>query len=246
MHKERGKTDVRRRLLSLRFVLSAVILAAAALGLRPGMAALGKYYSKESIEIKRSLRKFDTADLAGFQKEWKLRLETTEDDIGTEEYVIVRLDRKSPSEDLESGYLLVTYYNDPRDKVPHAPDVCYRQAGAIVKKKTTIKLDIPGISPQQTPVEAVLLTLSAGLENRIVIFFFVVEGKFRRTREQVRWVLGMPGNKYCYFAKIEATTIYRKDSDPTKAIAVAKKLLAESVPVLIDQYLPDTRQLGRR
>ncbi len=85
-----------------------------------------------------------------------------------------------------------------------------------------------------------------GPGNRIVIFFFVVEGKFRRTREQVRWVLGVPGNKYCYFAKIEASATYPKDGDPAKAIGIAKKLLAESVPVLMDQYLPDTRQLDRR
>ncbi len=246
MHQESGKADVWRGLLSVRFVLSTVILSAAALGLRPGMAALGKYYAKESIEIKRSLRKFDTANLAGFQKEWKLRMEETEDDIGTEEYMIVDLDRKSPSKDLGSSFLFVTYYNDPRDKVPHTPDVCYRQAGAVVKEKTTIQLDIPGISSQQTPVEATLLVLSRAFENRIVIFFFVVEGKFRRTREQVRWVLAMPGNKYCYFAKIEAIASYPKDGDPTGAIEVVKQLLAESMPVLMDQYLPDTGQLGRR
>lgn len=246
MHKESGKTDVWRGLLSVRFVLSVVILVAAALWLRPGMAALGKYYAKESIEIKRSLRKFDAASLAGFQKEWKLRMEETEDDIGTEEYVVLILDRKSPSEGQGSGYLLVTYYNDPRDKVPHAPDVCYRQAGAIVKENTTIQLDIPGISSQQTPVEATLLIFDVGREEQVLIFFFVVEGKFRRTREQARWVLGMPGNKYCYFAKIEAGANYPKDGDPTEAIGIAKKLLAESVPVLMDQYLPDTGQLGRR
>jgi hypothetical protein len=245
MHKERGKIDVWRGLLSVRFVLSAVILAAAALGLRPGMAVLGKYYAKESIGIKRSLRKFDAANLPGFEKEWKFRMETREDEIGTEEYVLVILDRKYRSEGLESAYLLVTYYNDPRDKVPHTPDVCYRQEGAIVKKKTTIQLDIPGISSQETPIEATLVVLNTGHENRIVIFFFVVEGEFRRTRQQVRWVLGMPGNKYCYFSKIEASATYPKDGDPTRAIGITKKLLAESVPVLLDQYLPDTRQLGR-
>lgn len=246
MHQESSKTEVWRGLLSVRFVLSAVILAAAALGLRPGMAALGKHYAKESIEIKRSLTKFDTANLPGFQKEWKLRMEITEDEIETEEYVIVILDRKYPSEGLKSAYLLVTYYNDPRDKVPHTPDVCYRQDGAIVKGKTTIQLDIPGISSQQTPIEATLIVLNTGHENRIVVFLFVVEGKVRRTRDQVRWVLGMPGNKYCYFAKIEASATYPKDGDPTKAIEIARKLLAESLPVLMDQYLPDTRQLGRR
>ncbi len=246
MHKESGKTDVRRRLLSVRFVLSAVILAAAALGLRPGMAVLSKYYAKETIGVKRSLRKFDVANLAGFQKEWELRMEETEDDIGTEEYAIVKLGRKYPSEDLESAYLLVTYYSDPRDKVAHTPDVCYRQAGAIVKAKTAIQLDIPSISSQQTPVGATLVDLNVGPGNRIVIFFFVVEGKFRRTREQVRWVLGTPGNKYCYFAKIEASATYPKDGDPTKATELARQLLAEATAVLLDQYLPDTSQLGRR
>ncbi len=246
MHEESSKTDVWRGLLSVRFVLSAVILAAAALGLRPGMAVLGKYYAKESIGTKRSLRKFDAANLAGFQKEWKLHTEETKDDIETEEYVIVALDRKYPSGGPKSAYLFVTYYNDPRDKVPHTPDVCYRQAGAIVKRKTTVHLDIPGISSQQAPIEATLVVLNTGPIDRIVIFFFVVEGKFRSSREQVRWVLGMPGNKYCYFAKIEASAIYPKDGDPTKAIDISKKLLAESMPILMDEYLPDTRQLGRR
>jgi hypothetical protein len=230
----------------VRFVLSAVILAVAALGLRPGMSALSKYYAKETIGVKRSLRKFDAANLAGFQKEWNLHTEETKDDIGTEEYVIVELDKKHLSKDLQSAYLLVTYYSDPRDKVAHTPDVCYRQAGAIVKAKTAIQLDIPSISSQQTPVQATLVDLNVGLANRIVIFFFVVEGKFRRTREQVRWVLGMPGNKYCYFAKIEASATYPKDGDPSKATEIARQLFAESMPVLLDQYLPDTGQLGRR
>ncbi|MCD6392672.1 MAG: hypothetical protein J7M40_04110 [Planctomycetes bacterium] len=246
MHKESGKSDVRRGLLSVRFVLSAVILAAAALGLRPGMAMLSKYYAKETIGMKRSLRKFDTTNLAGFQKEWKLRTEETADEIGTEEYVIVMLARKYPSEGLKTAYLTAMYYSDPRDKVAHTPDVCYRQAGAIVKAKTAIQLDLPGISSQQTPVQATLVDLKVGTGNRIVIFFFVVEGKFRRTREQVRWVLGMPGNKYCYFAKIEASATYPKDGDPSKATEIARQLLAESTPVLLDQYLPDTGQLGRR
>ena len=246
MHKESGKTDVWRGLLSVRFVLSAAILAVVALGLRPTMAALARYYAKESIGTKRPLQKFDTANLPDFQKDWKLRVGQTEDEVETEEYMIVNLVRKYPSQGPESAYLSVMYYNDPRDKVPHTPDVCYRQAGAIVKEKTTIQLDIPGISSQNTPIEATLVDLNTGPQDRIVVFFFVVEGKFRRTRQQVRWVLGMPGNKYSYFAKIEASTTYPKDGDPARAIEIVKKLLADAMPVLMDQYLPDTRQLGRR
>ena len=225
------------------FVLSAVLLAAAALGLRPAMAALGRHYTKEPARVRRPLREFDISCLSSFQEGWAAKLVETEAEIETEEYALVTLKNKYPTGGADSGYLLVTYYDNPRDKVPHSPDVCYRQAGGTVKQKTAVSLDIPGI---QGPVKATLLVMDMKLCDRVVVYLFVVEGEFRRTRGQVRWVLGVPDNKYAYFAKIEASFACPSGADPTVAIRTAERLLGESVPILMKEYLPDAGQLARR
>jgi len=245
MYKDRLMTSVGLRPM-IGFVLSAGLLAAAALGLRPAMAALGRHYTKEPAAVRRPLRAFDLSCLSSFQEGWTAKLSETDAEIETEEYALVNLKNTYPAGGVDSGYLLVTYYDNPRDKVPHTPDVCYRQGGGIVKQKKTVSLDIPGLAPGQSPVKATLLVLDMKLCDRVVIFLFVAEGEFRRTRGQVRWVLGVPGNKHAYFAKIEASAACPRGTDPTEAIRTTERLVRESVPLLMKEYLPDAAQLARR
>ena len=228
--------------LSIAFILAAIMLIVAATGLRPAIAAISKHFTKHAMEIRKSLRTFDPSEIPEFRKGWETGImESTTEDIETDEFTFVSFKSNDPAADIRSGYLFVTYYNNPKDKVPHTPDVCYRQAGAIINKKTAIKLHVPEISNE--PITATLLLMDVKTCNRAVIFFFSAEGKFKNTRGQVRWTIGTPGNKYSYFSKIEASAIYPTGEEPTQAIELIKKILRQSLPVLINEYLPDKKQL---
>jgi len=56
-----------RRLLSPLFLVTAAILLVGAIGLRPGLAALAKYYSKKPITPVLSLLEFDVHALPSFE-----------------------------------------------------------------------------------------------------------------------------------------------------------------------------------
>jgi hypothetical protein len=233
-----------RSLLSARFLLSALILVLAASTLRPGIQALNKYYMKKPIEIRRPLKEFDASRLPSFQNGWTTSAVLPHElfeDIGTDEGVFILLDKE-----LQQADLLITYYSNPKDKVPHTPDVCYRQAGAIVRKMRNIELDIPELLPKYPKIKARLVVLQLPACNKIVIFLFCAEGKLRYSREQVRWIIGKPGNRYTYFSKIEAASNYPIGGDEDEAIETCKILLREALPVLLTEYFPDKKQLKAR
>lgn len=247
MYEDRNTVSVGRSLLSARFLLLVIILVLAAVGLRPGMLALAKRYEKEPIAIRRPLKEFDISHLPSFRDGWKFaRRKAPIEDLGTDEYVQIAFTKENPSEDLLYAMLFVTYYSDPRDKVPHTPEVCNRQAGNIVKKMTTITIDTPELAPEHPQIKANLLILQRPRDNSADIYLFCVEGEFRRSREQVRWIIGKPGNRHVYFSKIEVAAAYPTGGDPTQAIEVCKKLLREALPILLAEHFPDKEQLKRR
>jgi len=236
-----------RALFSVPFIASLVILAAAAAGLKPAMHALAKEYRKETIPIRKPLADFDMSRLPGFARDWTFKHQKTVDDIETDEYAIIRLKCMDGGPGPSRAIFFVTYYSKQGDKVPHTPDVCYRQAGAVIKKMTTVMIDTPSLGPEykQIPVNLLLFEMPNGT-NQAVIFFFCVEGQFRQTREQVRWLLNKPGNRFMYFSKIEASTNYPLNSNPTPAIELCKKILSEATVILATEYYPSRAQIKRR
>jgi len=107
-----------------------------------------------------------------------------------------------------------------------------------------VTIDIPNLA-QSPKVKARLLLFQWQSHNLAVIFCFHVDGRFKNSREQVRWVIGKPGNRHVYFSKIETIATYRKDSDPGPAIDLCKRLFAEAVPILLSQYFPTKEQVKR-
>jgi hypothetical protein len=154
--------------------------------------------------------------------------------------------KKNGDHKFDRADLFVTYYNDPGDKVAHTPEICARQGGAEVKGLTTTVLETPELAPKYPQLTAHLVNLEWLDHNRIIIYVFIVEGEIVYTREQVRWVIAMPGHHYTYFAKIEAVVRYPLDADPVPAIECSKKLLREALPVLIKTYLPEERLFSGR
>ncbi len=235
-----------RALFSAPFIASLVILAAAAAGLKPAMHALAQEYRKETIPIRKPLADFDMSRLPAFAGDWTFKHQRTVEDIETDEYAIIRLKCRTGGRGPSEAILFVTYYSKQGDKVPHTPDVCYRQGGAVIKKMTTIMIDTPSLGPEykQIPANLLLFEMPNGT-NQAVIFFFCVEGQFRQTREQVRWLLNKPGNRFMYFSKIEASVNYPLNSAPAPAIELCKTILSEATVILAKEYYPSQAQIKR-
>jgi len=244
---ELSLVSLRNSLASARFLLSAVILIVAAVALQPGTKALAKKYEKKPMAIRKPLSAFDISRLPSFQTGWKYSWGREQiEDIGTAEYMHIILNRKGLIPEPKQVELLVTYYNNPRDKVPHTPDVCSRQEGAIIRKLSTLILDVPALADKHSKIKCRLVIMDFETVSFADIYLFFVEGKFRHTREQVRWDLGKPGNSRTYFSKIEAAVVFPTGGDPSHAIQACKTMLAEALPILLSEHFPTDEQITAR
>ncbi len=236
-----------RALPSPLFLICAVLIAAAAVGLRPGMAALAAHYVKESIDLRRPLAELRPAALPSFRPaSHRDPPSLPSDDIGTEDAVYLPIEgRRSAGTELEPS-LFVTYYSDPDDQVPHTPDVCYRQGGYIVNRMTTETIDVSGLGPEHAAITASIIDFVHKERRRVVIYMFCACGDFCHSREQVRWVCARLRYRYVYFSKIEALVTYYAEEDADAAAEMARQLLREALPVLVAEHYPRTEDLMRR
>ncbi len=230
-----------RNRLSAPFLSAALILIAGAAGLRPAMTALSVRFLKQSIPIRKPLAQFDISRLPSFSTGW-LTSNVPPEDIETDEFAIIHFSRRTFGTEPKEVVLFVTYYSDPQSNVPHTPDVCYRQGGAVVKKMSNITIDPPESAPCPK-IKARLLLMRRQKLNQAIIFCFYVDGRFRHSREQVRWMIRKPGNRYVYFSKIETVAMYPLNGEPTEAIELCKRLFAEAVGQLISEHFPTREQL---
>ena len=239
-----NKTTTWRSLLTGSFVVTAVVLVVAALTLRPALAALAKRYAKTPASIRRPLQDFDISRLPSFGNDWEsTAVPIPPDQIGTDQCVYLILRHRDKTAIPNRIEFFVTYYNDPREKVPHTPDVCSRQGGAIVLGQTTTVLKTPELAPEHPEIQARLLTYSQRGSEVIDIYVFYVEGQFKYTRGQVRWVIGMPGNRRTFFSKIEAVVPVPNPANRPESVAMLKKFLCQAIPILLTEYFPDTESL---
>jgi hypothetical protein len=241
----------RRSLLTLPFVLAAVVLALAAVGLRPGIAALTTHFSKASIDLRRELSTLDVGGMPSFrpaatEHEWSI----VSDDVGTTDVFEGVLELKSdvPDEDLAAAdrmyvVFFITYYSDPREQVPHTAEICYREGGATISRVSTIRIETPGLGPDNPSVHARLVDLIKEGRRRVVLYAFSCNGDYYDDRESVRFRIGWPGDKHVYFCKVEAAAECATDADYEKAVAACSAAIAESLPLLERDHLPTRAQL---
>ena len=232
------------------FVASAVVLAAAALGLRPAVRALAVHYAKEPIAIRRPLVDLDLTLLPSFRRvAGEVPPSVTPVDLGTEEFTWLALADESTEFRHQSASLFVTYYSNPRDKVPHTPEVCYRQQGTEVTGLTTDTLETPGLGPDTPSITIRVMQIHHPEPPAwgVLAYVFCANGKFCHDREQVRWIIGWPGDRYTYFSKIEVAAQYSPEAGPmgeAQALRRAKRLLSEVLPVLVEQHFPTRDQVA--
>jgi hypothetical protein len=243
-------TAVLRRLITGQFLFSAIILVTAAVWLHPVTAKLSAKYDKKPISIRRPLKELDMSRLPTFRSGWSQnKIILQPQDIGTSEYAYISMTKKGTLYKFQETVLFVTYYSNPQDKVPHTPDVCYRQAGATVNKLSTIDINVPELAGKYPEIKCRMVIMEQKEIGIVDIYVFFVEGKFRYTREQARWIIGKPGNQYTYFSKIEAVSYFQVSqiSDESgNAIERCKTLLIEALPVLLSEYYPTAEQITSR
>ena len=228
--------------LSPPFVACALMLGGAAAGLQPAVRALGRHYSKEPNSLRRPLDEFDAARLASFRVVTGGGLfdVVVSDDVGSDDALRVVVEKKGAAtegrRELDT-LLFVTYYNDPRDTIPHTPEVCYRQDGATVNAITPVYLDVDGIDPTGPKrIKARLLDLENAGVRAALVYVFCCNGRFYDDRLWVRLALGMPGDGYTYFSKIEVLTACPPGESFADAVQRCKLLLREALPILTEHF----------
>lgn len=236
----------RQTLASPLFVACALVIAAAAIGLRPATTALGDRYRKETIALRRPLNQFTAACLPSFRKAKRADSQRSRRDPEREDFVWVYVREEGRYRPPRRADLLLTYYSDPGDKVPHTPEVCYRQSGVEVTDISTVTVETPGLAPEHPQITARLLHLKQPVGQSVVLYVFCVNGEFCYDRERVRWIIARPGDRYIYFGKVEAVADCPSGPNTHAAVERCKKLLREALPVLVNEYYPDTAQLKRR
>ena len=150
---------------------------------------------------------------------------------------------RTPAGTAGHAFLFVTYYSDPEDKVPHTPEVCYRQVGTVIRDSRTVTVDTPALLPEHGNITARSLRAEQKSTNGVIVYCFCANGEFYFDRNQVRWAISWPGDRYVYFSKIEAAAPYDAGEDPGPALQRAKTLLGEALSVLLSEHYPRTADL---
>jgi len=171
------------------------------------------------------------------------------DDVGTDEVFSHWFREKRARETGRSDsklLLFVTYYSDPRDRVPHTPEVCYRQGSATVQNMRTIAVERPAAMAGTGPLAARLIDVSQPGVELAVMYLIYCNGKVYHDREQVRWSIGMPGDAYTYFSKVEVVVRVMSDAEYDERIEQAVLLLKEGLQQLITTHYPSDAALQRK
>lgn len=229
----------RPRRRSLPFVLCLVLLAPGAVLLRVAPAALAKHYAKEAIDLRRSLEEFRAAELPGYRRvPREIDLQTTAYDLGTEQWFMIPIIETGAGPTETDLIFFVTYYSDPRDQVPHTPETCYRQAGALVTSLTDVRVPTPGLGPETPAIDVRQLHLDSQGIRQVLVYTFCCNGDFYSDRQAVRWRIGLPGERYTYFSKVEAVTRVPEGVDPEAQVERITRLLVEGVTLMQRDYYP--------
>lgn len=233
-----------RRILAPLFIVCLVMLGGAALGLRPAMARLAARLEKLPIAPRQSVKDFDVTRMPSFRRLTKGIAMPNLEESGTAEVACVPLEDLTPGAEKRLAGILVTYYADPHTKVPHTPDVCYRQIGAVVHGVRAVRLDLPGGVGADKGISAQAMRIDRADCNLLLVYVFCANGRFCTDRQEVRMLLNWPGERYTYFSKIEAFTQCNSDADEPRAMETCQRLLREALPLLMSEYFPDSAALS--
>lgn len=237
-----------RSFLTPVFLACAATLTLAAIGLQPALGWLVAEYSKLPIDVLRPLDQFDAGRISSFRPAPEPAFFTMELDatVGTDEAMRLVFEEPERGGRREFDTLLfVTYYSDPRDRVPHTPEVCYRQGGATVTDMRHIPLEVPALG-EDSPIDVLMLDMERNDWRQVLLYVFYSGGRFYDSRLGVRWAMGIPGDRYVYFSKIEVMTSVPPGTEVREAVDRCRRLLSEAIPVLVEDHFPTRDDVARR
>jgi len=244
MRNEPGRTHGRP---PAAWIGTVVLLLFVAILLRPCLAALERHYRKQSIALRKPLEAFDPERLPSFQEAppgGTFPIAPASDEaLGTRHLLQLSLKERNGR---GLAALTVAYYSAPQDKVPHTPDVCYRQAGTVVENLRTITIATPKLAPDSPQIQARAMTVVQDRVSGVLVYLFVANGNIVPGRNQVRWVVARPGARHVYFSKVEVMASIDTAGGSEGALARCEAVLREVLPILIAEHYPRKEDLWRR
>lgn len=257
-----------RPLASPRYFLCLAVLVGSALSMQGLANALGAYFRKEPVPLKQPLSLL--ADSAAMRPQYEPHpnrpaplSHDVEDTLGTKDYVSMRwMDMsRARSDPLRVAHVFISYYTGAPDMVPHRPEECIGAAGGVLREVRETPLRVTGVgAPDDRVVVRTCVFempgpkrgsgLSAGGTGPTltVMYFFHVNGRFLKTRNEVRLELNSLRDRYAYYAKIEVNF---SDQDMTRLADTLESeqalepLLQKLLPTLLADYLQDFSALRR-
>lgn len=238
---------------SVRYYVCLGILVVSAAGMRFASERLGAYFRKEAVPLKLALAYFDVNKLAPAYELHRIQGRPLDEEqingLGTEQYLTRRLvdTRRPPADPARVADVFITYYTGQPDMVPHVPDECYLAGGYDrVAPPETVSVSVPGVGApgDEIPVRLVQFESREGRDRQTVLYFFHANGEYCTTRNEVRFKLANPFERYAYYAKIEIKFSDDPEgmrrprmADKRESVAALGPLLSRLMPVLLADHL---------
>jgi len=247
--------DILRKLLKDRgFVVCAVVLTVAALGIETVARTMKLQMRKLPVPLRKDLSEFDVGKMQSYRVVRKASLSAeVEEALGTTDYLQFILEDTSITDPREPGRRInffVTYYTGDPSQVPHVPDVCYTGANYERRSSDNLTLDLTniGLKNDTLPVRLVMFRnhTTTPPTDMPVIYFFSVNGVFKPDRTSVRLKLADLFQKYSYFSKVELAFVGPVQPTREQALRLGKKFLAQALPVLMQDHWADWNEVISR
>ncbi|MEP0845461.1 MAG: hypothetical protein HRF50_01415 [Phycisphaerae bacterium] len=244
--------------ISPRYYVCVAILIASALAMRSTAAALGRHFSKQPLPLKKSLYLLDKSRLAPRYELAPIQPPPLTDEIvqnlGTTEYLDWHIVDKSVdrSSALYRARLFVTYYTGQPDLVPHNPKECLSAAGYTLARETlaNVEVPLPGRAAAHIPVSVLEFETpqrsrfvagdGSGAAPRLTVaYFFLANGTYVTTRDEVRVRTSSLFDRYAYYSKIELSftdAAGAKLATRDQTIEAIRPLLGKLMPVLLSEH----------
>jgi len=230
------------------FPICVVLLVLAAVGIDPVLSALKAHYQKTSIQPLAPLAEFDVARLPSFKLatgDSPFEIPHSDDEVGGDDMLSLRVQERTATGLAGQAYLVVTYYSDPEDSVPHTPEVCYRLLGAKIKSVASKRLELDSNALPASIVVRTVVAEESGA-TAVIAFAFCANAQYFTQRNEVRLEMGMPGDKRWYFAKIEVVARADSGEDTAPVLDRCLRLMGEALPELAMHYFPSRDDVSKR
>lgn len=252
-----------RSAMSVRFIACVSILLVSAVSMQAVARVFKQYFRKRPVPLKRALAALNKSKLAptyGLHIRQPLPISDENlEAMGTEEYAQLRLVDVTvdKSKSASVADLFITYYTGQPDLVPHVPDECYQAGGFDLLDVRNTQLKVPGVGAVDDMLPVRLLTFgipNRGLRSSInnltesrlhVMYFFLTNGEYVTTRDQVRWRTANLRDRYAYYAKFEVrfSNYSGKVAGENESLAAMTKLMRTVLPIMLQDHFVDWEKL---